>query len=146
MIEVMQGTARCVLRRSVLRTASRACRLAVQATAGLQQGVTLEQMTIENSFVEELPGDMEISNRTRQVYAALWSRVEPTPVSTSPELIAYSREVCELIGLDPSECERPEFALIFSGCAAFLPGRPYAQVCDLWSECWQRPHSVHGFV
>lgn len=57
-----------------------------------------------------------------QVHGALFSYVSPTPTGTEPYLMAYSPEVCDLIDLDPKECERPEFALIMAG-AAPLPGR-----------------------
>ncbi len=37
-------------------------------------------------------------------------------------------EVAQMIGLDPEECERPEFAAVFSGNAPLPQGiRPYAQ-------------------
>ena len=40
---------------------------------------------------------------------------------------AGGAQVAQMIGLDPTECERPEFALAFSG-AAHLPGsKPFAQ-------------------
>jgi hypothetical protein len=32
------------------------------------------------------------------------------------------------LSLSPEECERPEFPIIFSGCATLPGGRPYAQV------------------
>lgn len=49
--------------------------------------------------------------------------------STMPLQVAYSPEVAQMLGLDPSECERPEFAEIFAG-NAMLPatrGRTYSQ-------------------
>jgi hypothetical protein len=54
--------------------------------------------------------------------------VEPTPVTSTPTLVAYSKEACKLLDLDASECERPEFPLIFSGCAPLPNGSSYAQV------------------
>jgi uncharacterized protein YdiU (UPF0061 family) len=51
--------------------------------------------------------------------------VEPTPV-VAPRLLAYSREVAELIGLPPAACESHEFAEAFAGNRV-LPGmQPYA--------------------
>jgi uncharacterized protein YdiU (UPF0061 family) len=57
-----------------------------------------------------------------QVEDALYSLVQPTPTGTEPTTVAYSRDVAALLDLDPAECERAEFPLIFSG-AAPLPGR-----------------------
>jgi serine/tyrosine/threonine adenylyltransferase len=92
---------------------------------------SLEDLTVENTFVSELPGDLDSSNIPRQVHGALWTPVEPTPVHAEPTLIAASSEVCELLGLDSSESDRPEFPLIFSGNAALPGGKPYAQVRTL---------------
>lgn len=49
-------------------------------------------------------------------------------MSTTPNTVAYSKEACDLLSLNPEECERPEFPLIFSGNAPLPEGRPYAQV------------------
>lgn len=90
-------------------------------------GCTLEQLNIKNTFVDELPGDSNTKNTTRQVTGALWSPVQPTPTGTEPTTVAFSTDVCQLLGLDPAECERPEFPLIFSGSAPLPNGKPYAQ-------------------
>jgi uncharacterized protein YdiU (UPF0061 family) len=43
--------------------------------------------------------------------------------------MAYSADVARMIGLDPAECERPEFAAAMSGNAPLPNGpRPYAQL------------------
>lgn len=39
----------------------------------------------------------------------------------------YSPEVASLLNLDASECERPEFAMVFSGQAPLPGAQPYAQ-------------------
>lgn len=57
------------------------------------------------------------SSVLRQVHNAFYSFVAPTPTGTEPRLVAASSEVAQLIGLDPAEFDRPEFALIFSGNA-----------------------------
>eukprot|EP00879_Flechtneria_rotunda_P013375 GHRR01013965.1.p1 GENE.GHRR01013965.1~~GHRR01013965.1.p1 ORF type:complete len:250 (+),score=55.34 GHRR01013965.1:94-843(+) len=88
---------------------------------------TLEDMKFDNTFVRELPGDKVQTNQLRQVEDALYSSVQPTPTGTEPYLVAYSKEVAELLDLDPSECERPEFALVMSGSAPLLGSQPYAQ-------------------
>ena len=44
--------------------------------------------TFDNSFLRALPGDPETRIFPRQVQAALWSAVEPTPVE-APRLLAH---------------------------------------------------------
>jgi hypothetical protein len=100
--------------------------MAVQALTAT--GVSLDRLNVENTFVEELPGDSSSSNVPRQVFGSLWSPVEPTPAGGEPSMIVYSRDVCELLNLDPDECNTPEFALIMAGAAPFPHGRSYAQV------------------
>ena len=70
-----------------------------------------------------------------QVHKALFSYVDPTPTSTEPYIVAYSEEACNLLGLDPEECKRPEFALVMSGQAP-LPGTYVQRVLvTASSEC-----------
>ena len=61
----------------------------------------------------------------RQVLGACWSPVSPTPVA-SPRLLAYSREVAQLLDLDPAEVESEEFAQLFSGNRLPEGMKPYA--------------------
>lgn len=68
-----------------------------------------------NPFVKELPGDKERKKGIRQVYDVFYSFVEPTPVRMDPHVIAYSKEVCDLIELDEAEVKRREFEMIMSG-------------------------------
>eukprot|EP00803_Ostreobium_quekettii_P004631 evm.model.scf_672.7 EVM.evm.TU.scf_672.7 scf_672:31562-38836(-) len=88
---------------------------------------SLEGLEIEQSFVNELPGDSESNGRVRQVRSALYSFVEPTPTRTKPYVVAYSEDVCRLLGLDPQECTKPAFAAVMSGQAPLPDTRPYAQ-------------------
>ncbi|GAB3366528.1 YdiU family protein [Lysobacter rhizosphaerae] len=82
-------------------------------------------VSFDNAFVRELPGDPEAGARIRQVEGALWSRVTPTPVQ-APRVLAYSREMAAELGLDEAEVQSPEFARVFGG-NALLPGmEPYA--------------------
>lgn len=81
--------------------------------------------TFDNRFVRDLPGDPETGPRLRQVTGALWSEVEPTPVS-APRLIAYSREMAEALGIDADEIASPEFARVFAGNALAAGMFPYA--------------------
>ena len=59
------------------------------------------------------------------MHGALYSRVEPTPVA-APRLIAYSREVAALLGIDAADIESPEFAQVFGGNALLDGMQPYA--------------------
>ncbi len=63
------------------------------------------------------------------MHGAFYSFVAPTPTGTEPRTVLASPDVARLIGLEPAELERPEFALVFSGNVP-LPGtkgRSYAQ-------------------
>ncbi|MEN9933425.1 MAG: hypothetical protein RLZZ387_4 [Chloroflexota bacterium] len=85
----------------------------------------MRDLTFDNRFVAELPGDPEEGPRTRQVRGACWSRVMPTPVA-APTLLAHAREVTELLGLSPDDVASPAFSRVFAG-NALLPGmEPYA--------------------
>jgi hypothetical protein len=88
---------------------------------------SLERLAWNNKFAETLPADPDTSNRTRQVENAIFTRVDPTPTGTEPTFIIGSSSVAELIGLDPAEFSRPEFAMIFSGNAKAPGSDPYAQ-------------------
>ncbi|GAB4819866.1 hypothetical protein N2152v2_006912 [Parachlorella kessleri] len=76
--------------------------------------------------LEDLPFE---ANHVRQVHNAFYSFVAPTPTDTEPCTVLASQDVAGMIGLDPAELERPEFALAFSGNMT-LPGtkgKSYAQ-------------------
>jgi uncharacterized protein YdiU (UPF0061 family) len=85
----------------------------------------LTSLNFDNSFVRELPGDPDRTNRRRQVLGACYSQVAPTPVA-APRLLAYSREVAALIGLPPGACESQEFAEAFAGNRVLTGMQPYA--------------------
>ncbi|WP_111643142.1 protein adenylyltransferase SelO [Marinimicrobium alkaliphilum] len=80
----------------------------------------LAQLRFDNRFVEALPADPDDSNSRRQVYGACYSRVKPTPVK-APQLVAYAREVAELLDLAPEACETDTFTQVFTG-NRLLPG------------------------
>ncbi len=85
----------------------------------------MQTLRFDNRFVRELPADPEAGPRLRQVHGALYSRVEPTPVS-APRLIAYSREVAQMLGIDEATVNSPEFAGVFAGNALLDGMQPYA--------------------
>lgn len=85
----------------------------------------MRALRFDNRFVRELPGDPEAENHVRPVHGACYSRVQPTPVR-SPTLLAWSREVAQILGLDEADVRSAEFARVFGG-NALLPGMaPYA--------------------
>src|SRR5207344_2917358 len=66
-----------------------------------------------------------VGPQRRQVHGALYSLVNPEPVS-APRLIAYSPEVAALLGIDEAAIASPEFAQVFGGNALLEGMEPYA--------------------
>jgi len=85
----------------------------------------MQTLRFDNAFVSQLPGDPEAGPRLRQVHRALYSYVEPTPVA-APRLIAHSREVASLLGIDAETVASPMFAQVFAGNATLSGMQPYA--------------------
>lgn len=61
---------------------------------------TIDTLTYRQNLVDTLPADPKTTTAPRQVYAACYSRVAPTPVS-KPEILALTPEVCALLDLEP---------------------------------------------
>jgi uncharacterized protein YdiU (UPF0061 family) len=85
----------------------------------------LSALHFDNSFVRELPPDPVSENRPRPVSGACFTRVAPTRVS-APRLLAYSREVLELLDLSPAATESEAFAEVFGGSRVLEGMDPYA--------------------
>ncbi len=85
----------------------------------------MQTLRFDNTFVRELPADPETGPRLRQVHGALYSRVDPTPVA-APRLVAHSREVASLLGIDAATVASPAFAQVFGGNALLEGMQPYA--------------------
>lgn len=86
---------------------------------------TLSELQFDNRFLRDLPGDPNSENYPRQVFQALYSRVNPK-VFANPELIAASEDVAALLNLSPSVFQQQEFAKFFCG-SQLLPGmEPHA--------------------
>jgi len=85
----------------------------------------MQTLRFDNSFVRELPPDPHIGPQRRQVHGALYSWVEPTPVS-APRLVAHSPEVAALLGIDAADIASPAFAQVFGGNALLDGMQPYA--------------------
>ena len=87
--------------------------------------LSLDALTFDNRFVRELPQDPTEGNYRRQVFEACYSRVTPTPVA-KPQVMAYSAELAESLGLSQAECQSDDFAQVFGGNALIEGMEPYA--------------------
>lgn len=85
----------------------------------------LNALNFDNRFTRELPADPQPDNFRRQVCGACYSRVAPTKVS-APRLIAYAREVAELLDMSAASCKSPEFVEVFSGNRVLSSMDPFA--------------------
>ena len=85
----------------------------------------LESLHFDNSFTRELPGDTQPDNFRRQVQHACYSRVRPETVS-SPQLVAYSKEVANQLGLSEASCNTQHFTDVFVGNTLLPAMDPYA--------------------
>ncbi len=86
---------------------------------------TLDNLTFDNRFLRELPGDPETANRPRQVTGACYSRVQPARV-VRPQLVAYASEVAEQLDLTQDDIASDDFAQVFAGNRLLAGMDPYA--------------------
>jgi protein adenylyltransferase len=85
----------------------------------------MKPLIFDNRFVADLPGDPQQGTGVREVRAALYSLVNPTPVA-APRLLAWSHETAALLDLEESDVASPEFAQVFGGNALLEGMRPFA--------------------
>ena len=85
----------------------------------------MKPLTFDNRFVAELPGDPLQGGGVREVRAASYSQVDPTPVA-APRLLAWSRETAALLDMEESDVASPEFAQVFGGNALLQGMQPFA--------------------
>jgi uncharacterized protein YdiU (UPF0061 family) len=83
-------------------------------------------LNFDNRFVSKLPADIETENYRRQVYESCYSFVEPKKVK-APELVAYSKEMAEELGLSEADCQTDEFVQVFVGNKLLEEMQPFAQ-------------------
>ena len=83
------------------------------------------KLKFDNRFVNELPGDPQHGPGVREVRAAVYSSVSPTPVA-APRLLAWSSETAALLDLEEGDVASPEFAQVFGGNALLDGMRPFA--------------------
>lgn len=102
--------------------------VAIKLTAPLIRNptpVSLASLTIESDFVDSLPGDPIRENYLRQVQGALFSYVEPSRAG-QPQLLAYSKELAQALGLTPADCESNDFLDVFAGNSLLNGMKPFA--------------------
>jgi uncharacterized protein YdiU (UPF0061 family) len=85
----------------------------------------LNDLTFENTFVRDLPGDAVLDNVPRQVRHAAYTRVEPTAVA-SPQILAWANAVGEMLGMAPPQSPQGLEAKVFSGSTVLSGMKPYA--------------------
>jgi len=85
----------------------------------------LDTLHFDNRFLRALPGDPDTRNIPRQVAGACYSRVNPTPVS-KPQLVAYAKEVADLLDLSDELCRSEDFVQVFVGNRLAQGMEPYA--------------------
>lgn len=82
-------------------------------------------LAFDNSFTRELPADPVAGSGRRQVRRALYSRVRSSPAA-QPKLVAYAREVAELLGLSQQDCAGDSFVQVFCGNQVLSGMDPHA--------------------
>lgn len=87
---------------------------------------SLSDFMFNNRFTRDSPADPLIDNTRRQVLAACYSYVDPTPVS-NPKLVSYSPEVATQLGLSALDCGSDLFTQVFAGNILLKNSKPYAQ-------------------
>ncbi len=85
------------------------------------------EVQFHNRIVESLQAHPNLTKQPRQVLGAAYSRVEPTPVA-APKLVAYSKEVGDILGFSQAYLDSEEFVQTFSGNNLLDGMDPYAMV------------------
>ncbi|WP_448546744.1 protein adenylyltransferase SelO [Thalassotalea fusca] len=80
---------------------------------------------LNDHFTAQLPADSNLENYTRQVSSAAYSYVLPATVN-KPQLIAYSADVANLLGLPNDYLDSDEFAEVMTGNKIVEGSCPYA--------------------
>ena len=77
-------------------------------------------LRFDNRLLQELPGEADGSAYPHEVRGAFWSPISPAP-SPSPQWLAHSPEMANLLGLDVSQLTQPAWLNILAG-NALAPG------------------------
>lgn len=81
--------------------------------------------SFESLYTKRLPADPVRGGQRRQVHGACYSYIDPTQVP-KPRLVAYAREVAELLGFTEAVCQSQEFAEVMAGNRVLEGMEPYA--------------------
>ncbi|MEM9518736.1 MAG: YdiU family protein [Actinomycetota bacterium] len=87
--------------------------------------LTLDDLTFDNRFTDDLPADPVDVNQPRQVHHAAFSRVQPKPTA-EPTLLIHSPEVLADLGLAPEVAHSDAFVGVFSGNSTLDAMDPFA--------------------
>lgn len=82
-------------------------------------------VTLKDTFTQELPGDSIVENTRRQVANACFSYVTPKKTA-HPELIHTSKEMADSLGLKATDLNSSEFLNIVTGNKTIANSSPYA--------------------
>ncbi len=83
------------------------------------------QLSIENTFSQELPADPSIANTRRQVEKACFSYVTPR-IPSAPSLLQVSNEMAETLGLSQEDIKSKAFLDMVTGANVQEGTAPYA--------------------
>ncbi len=86
---------------------------------------TLRNLAFDNRFTRQLPADPEHDGGTRPVMKAAFSRVRPVSVP-QPEIVAWSKEVSDQLGLDDAVWLDDDAAQVFTGNRLLAGSDPFA--------------------
>ena len=84
-----------------------------------------DSLSLENRFVEALPGDLETRNSVRVVQGACYSSILPSRVP-DPALVAVSRDLLRELGISESAADTQEFLEVMVGNRVHQSMKPYA--------------------
>jgi len=87
--------------------------------------VDLCELSFDNSFVRELPGDPVLENVPRAVRNACYTRVDPTPVP-APRLLGWADAVGAMLGIVRPDSPAGPVAEVLGGNRVLAGMQPYA--------------------
>ncbi len=85
----------------------------------------LSNLHFQSRFVDELVGEVDSPNFSRQVPNVAYSRVQPEPVS-APRLLSWSDECAALLGIAKPATDQSRDVMILAGNDLAAGMRPYA--------------------
>lgn len=90
-----------------------------------EQAIFIMKLDLNDTFNQQLPADLDISNTRRHVFDAAFSYVLPR-IPTDPKLIHVADEVAQLLGISRGEAQSSDFLNLVSGSAVYPETQPYA--------------------